>query len=109
MKRPVTPRPPVALRAAFVSQENCFAVLGVDPRRYLDRVVPLCRGHVVALGKLRLTPLDVAEEKLREVAAAQSSEAAGAECGEDKDPDQPASINDVLRAVGRARTSSGEP
>ena len=90
-----------------MSQENCFAVLGVDPRRYLDRVVPLCRGHVVSLGKLRLTPVDVAEEKLRELTTIQGdTERFGSE--RDDDEDQPRSIDDVLRAVGRERTSSSE-
>jgi hypothetical protein len=101
MKRATKPRPPVALRASFVSQENCFAVLGVDPRRYLERVVPLCRGHVIALGKLRLTPIDVAEEKLCEMAATPSAD--------DDDECQPRSVNEVLRAVGRARAPSREP
>jgi len=113
MKRATKPRPPVALRASFVSQENCFAVLGVDPRRYLERVVPLCRGHVIALGKLRLTPIDVAEEKLRDMAATPSADVSVPDGDEDQDDDedegQPRSVNEVLRAVGRARAPSREP
>jgi hypothetical protein len=114
VKRPTKPRPPVALRASFVSQENCFAVLGVDPRRYLERVVPICQGHVIALGKLRLTPIDVAEEKLREMAAAPSVDASAPDSDEHQDDDdedegQPRSVNEVLRAVGRARAPSREP
>jgi hypothetical protein len=66
---------------------------------------------VIALGKLRLTPIDVAEEKLREMAATPSADVSAPDGDEDHDDDecQPRSVNEVLRAVGRARAPSREP
>jgi hypothetical protein len=40
------PRAPVVVRAAYVSQETCRELLGIDARRYLELLVPLCRGDV---------------------------------------------------------------
>lgn len=65
MKRPLRQRPRVVVASVLVTQLNCEAVIGVNARRYLEIVVPLCNGHVVSLGKLRAIPVDVVLEKLR--------------------------------------------
>jgi hypothetical protein len=72
-KRKVNPKGPVVVSAAMVSQLTCLSLLGVDPRRYLDHVVPLCTGHVVPLGKLRLIPLDRAVDALRSLSVDEST------------------------------------
>jgi hypothetical protein len=67
--RAMKPRQPVAVAAVYVSQLTCLPLLGVDARRFLDVLVPKCAGDVVAIGRLRLVPLDVAVSRLRELAA----------------------------------------
>lgn len=100
--RKVRPRPAVALRASFVSQETSLQLLGVDARRYLDLVVPLCKGAVVSLGKLRLVPLDDAEAALRGLA---SNDSTSSEVDDDDvRVGQPETVDAVLAAIGRVRT-----
>lgn len=97
-KRALRPRPPVPVAAAMVSQLTALALLGVDPRRYLDLVIPKCSGHVTALGKLRLVPLDIAVAKLSELAAGD-----GAPISDEANEvdDQPTTAAGVLAALGR--------
>lgn len=102
--RTLKPRTPIAVQAAFVSQENCAALLGVNPRRFLEHVVPLCGGHVVKLGKLRLVPLDVAIAKLRALASSDDVEGIDLTRDDDDDP-QPQTADDVLRALGKTRAA----
>jgi len=95
MKRSVKPRAPVAIAPAMVSQLNCEPLLAVDPRRYLDLVLPLCKGHVIPVGKLRLVPLDVAVDALRGLTVYGDDEAPPAD-----DPRQPETAEAVLAALG---------
>jgi hypothetical protein len=100
--RQLRPRPAIALRASFVSQENCLQVLGVDARRFLERVVPTCKASVVSLGKLRLVPIDDAEAALRRLAtpAGQHSDD-----GDDNPVDlQPQTPEEVLAKLGLERS-----
>lgn len=101
MKRALKPRATVAAYAAFVSQLTSLLLLGVDPRRYLDLVVPLCRGHVTELGKLRLIPLDVAVEALRSLANAEP--AAPVADTDDEAPTRDA----ILARIGRCAAGGG--
>ena len=99
-------RAPIMVRSAYVSQENCRELLGVDARRFLELVVPLCAGHVTPLGKLRLVPLDVAEERLHARARHQEPDD-GESVDDDHDDDapQPESMDEVLAAIGKRRTA----
>jgi hypothetical protein len=83
-----------AVRPELVSQLTSLQVLGVDGRRWLEAVWPRCAG-ATKLGKLRLASLDAA---LRVLAATEVAEAAS-----DDAPDDLASVDAVLRAVGRRR------
>jgi hypothetical protein len=93
------PRPPVTVRPSFVSQETAFAVLGLAPRKFLEVLVPRCRGDVVRVGRTVLLPLEVAEAALRSLADGTNSEAAD---DRDNDP-EPASVDAVLASVGMQR------
>ena len=93
--RTLKARPAIAMRASFVSQENTRELLGIDARRFLERVVPLCRPSVTALGKLRLVPIDVAEEAIRRLASAE------VETSTDGDDPQPETAAAVLSALGK--------
>ncbi len=97
MGRALKPRAAVALAASFVSQLTCLVLLGIDPRRYLDVLVPRCRG-VVHVGRLRLVPLDVAVEALRGLAADVDTE--GADNANAASERQPESAAEVLGALG---------
>jgi hypothetical protein len=105
MARNLQPRPAVVIRPAFVSQETCLQVLGVDARRYLELVLPACAGQVTRLGKLRLVPLDAAEVALRALAAAGDDvDGAAVDAAEHEEAvRQPQTVDEVLAAVGRRR------
>jgi hypothetical protein len=94
------PRPPVIVGAAMVSQLNSLPLLGVDPRRFLDLVVPACC-QVVPLGRLRIVSLDDAIEALRSLA---NDGAKTAEEGRRCDALQPETVDQVLAALGMERT-----
>ena len=100
-RRVIRPRGVVPLAAVFVSQETCLAVLGVDARRYLELVVPLCKGDVSAIGKLRLVPLDVAEAAIRALAKAGDNETDDGAAA--VDPGEPRTVDEVLARLGWER------
>lgn len=105
-RRKLRPRAPVAIAAAMVSQLNCEALLGMDSRRYLDLLLPICKGAVVRLGKLRLIPLDVAVARLRALSTVAPVDAPVAGDGDDQDQDpQPESADAFLASIGRRRTA----
>ena len=95
-------REPVVVRAAFVSQENCRELLGIDARRFLELLLPLCTGHVTPLGKLRLVPLGVAEDRLQ--AHARDGDPTGDDDQRELEP-QPETADEVLAMLGRRRTA----
>lgn len=93
------PRPPLVVRPSFVSQDTAFAVLGLTARKFLDLVVPRCRGDVVRVGRTVLLPIEVAETTLRCLA----SDSAEVEAQRDDDDGQPVSVDQVLASVGVRR------
>jgi len=97
-RRERKPRPAIAVRPSFVSQENTLVVLGVDARRYLEHVVPLAHDTVVRLGKLRLLPIDVAESALLRLASTSPA-------GDATDDEQPSTAGEVLAVLGRELAS----
>lgn len=99
--RPTKPRPAVALRPSYVSDETCFAVLGLVPRKFRERVVPRCE-RVTRLGHTVAVELDEAERVMRELARL-VSEAPANDAAVDHDGDQPTSADGVLRRLGRVR------
>jgi hypothetical protein len=96
MPRPIRPRAPIVAAAQFVSQLTCLVLLGVDPRRFLDLVVPVCRPDVVRVGRLRLVPLEVAVQAIRSM----TTEDEGAEPDDHDDDGQPETVAGVLGAIG---------
>jgi hypothetical protein len=92
------PREPVHVAAAMVSQLTCTALLGIDPRRYLDALIPLCKGDVTPLGRLRIVPLDIAVAALRRLAVTDAGEEAPARVER-----QPETADEVLAALGLER------
>ncbi|HSY22819.1 MAG TPA: hypothetical protein VK841_11925 [Polyangiaceae bacterium] len=98
MKRTPRPRAVVSVTAAMVSQLTCLQLLGVDPRRYLDEVVPRCKGDVTSLGQLRIVPLDIAVAALRRLALTDQGEEAPARVER-----QPETADEVLAALGLER------
>jgi len=107
-KRAMKPRPALVVRPLFVSQETAFAILGIAPRKFRELLVPMCRGFVVRVGKSALIPVDVAEGKLRSLAA----DAGAAEVDDDtefngdgRDDEQPQTVDAILHALGRRRAT----
>ncbi len=101
MTRTIRQPDSIAVQAVVVTQENCASVLGIDPRRYLERIIPLCAGHVAQLGRLRAIPVSIVLQKLREIArTAAGGELTPAVAADD----ELQSVDDVLRALGMRRT-----
>lgn len=98
MKR--TPRSPQLVAPVLVTQLNCEAVIGVNERRYLESVLPLCEGHVIEIGKLRAVPVDVLLEKLS-ARVALVAERPSVE----RTAPQPTSADDVLADLGLRRSA----
>ncbi len=82
-------RPPLVVRPLFVSQDTAFAVLGIAPRKFREVLVPMCRGFVVRVGKSALIPVDVAEDKLRSLAAGPEPRRACPVCERRRGPSSP--------------------
>ena len=96
--RALKPKSPLAVASLLVSQLTCLLLLGIDRRRYLELLVPLCRGHVTRLGKLRLIPLDVALAKLGELAIDADDEPANDSSDAAEHDRQPETLTEVLAA-----------
>jgi hypothetical protein len=101
VKRELRPRAPVVVRPTHVSQLTCEAVLGIDPRRYLEVLVPHC-AHVATVGKLRIISLEDAEEALRALSKSSAEPAATDNAVEDEGP---ATADEFLSRLGRRRTA----
>jgi hypothetical protein len=89
----------MVVRPSFVSQDTSFAVLGLTPRKFLDLLVPRCRGDVVRVGRTILLPIEVAEAALHAMAG-NSTEV---EAELDDDDAQPTSVDEILASVGVRR------
>jgi hypothetical protein len=97
-KRHMRPRPPLVVRPSFVSNESCFAVLGLVPRKVLETIVPKC-ASVSRVGRTVLVDLDEAERVVRELGTtADESEPT-------EDPRQPSTVGEVLAELGLERAS----
>ncbi len=94
--RELKPRPPVVARPSYVSQENVLTILGIVPRKYLERIVPLCT-RVTRIGKTVLVELDEAERVIRELASGEAEAAHGVE------NDVPQTVDGVLARLGYQR------
>ena len=95
-------KPTVPVQPSTVSQLTSIAVLGVDPRRYLELVVPKCT-QVSHVGRLRVVPIEDAIRALLLVAADATNDASPV--AEDS-PDvevQPETADGFLAAIGRRR------
>jgi hypothetical protein len=91
--------PALVVRASFVSQETSFALLGVVGRKFLEVLVPQCRG-VTRLGRTVLVELEEAEHVLRKLAVVADEQTKGTDT---RDDSQLTSVDDVLARVGVRR------
>ena len=89
------------MRPSFVSDETCFAVLGIVARKFRERIVPECE-RVTRIGHTVVVELSEAERAMRELGATTEAEGTEQDQGEDDD-DQPTSVDDVLRRIGKER------
>ena len=95
------PRPPIAVAPLAISTETCLQLGGLQPRKFRDALarfpqIPRSRdGHT-----LLVTASAFAE--LLDLLRVSDGEEVGADQAEEDD-DQPKSIDDVLRRIGRER------
>jgi len=101
VKRELKVRAPVVVRPSHVSQLNCEATIGIDPRRFLEVLLPHC-AHVATVGKLRVVLVEDADEALRELSKSSAEPAAVEEAVDD---DGPQDADDFLRRLGRRRSA----
>jgi hypothetical protein len=103
-ERKIKPRPALVVRASYVSQETCFAVLGITARKFLDVIVPKCAG-VARLGRTAVVPLDEAERVLAAMALDEAPEADDRVEPDEDDDEQPTTADEVLRRLGKERVA----
>lgn len=99
MPRQLRPRPDVVAAPTHVSQITCTALLGIDPRRYLDLLLAHPEVPRAAIGKLRVVALDDLRALLARLAT--SDDSAPAEVRDDA----PATADAVLAAIGMRRSA----
>jgi hypothetical protein len=105
MKRSLKPRATIEPRPLFVSQLTSLSMLGVQPRLFLERVIPLCGGSVVRLGKLRLVALDVVVDALQKLALSNDAVVPDDDVVDEDNDDEFASADAFLAKLGRRRTA----
>lgn len=96
------PHSPVVVRPSFVSQDSSSALLGLCPRKFLEVLVPKCRGDAVRVGRTVLIPLDVAEGALRALSTGGDN---ALDSTADEDGVTPISVDAVLATIGMRRTA----
>lgn len=99
--RKLRPREPIAPMPVLITQINCKAVIGVDERRYLEQVVPLCKGHVASVGKLRAVPVGVVLDVMARLAASEGAHVQ--DSSDDDSDDAPTTADEVLARLGMKR------
>jgi hypothetical protein len=107
--RNVKQQPDVAATAMVVSQLNCQPLLGIDDRRYLEQLLPLCKGHVAPLGRLRLVPVAVAMAAIAKLAASTSAsneERDEITIEEQDDDNAPRTADEALARLGVRKRSA---
>ncbi len=97
------PRPPVVVRASFVSQDSSPALLGLSARKFLEVLVPRCRKDSIRVGRTILIPLDVAEAALR---AIPTSPEGTPDVAASEAIAEPTSVEAVLASVGMRRRAA---
>ncbi len=98
-KRNIRPREPISVAPATVTQLTCLAILGIDPRRWLE-IVAKWNVRRARVGKLVVVALPTMLEAL----AAHAAEAADDSPTDDEDDGQPQTADAVLAAIGCRRT-----
>ncbi len=101
MTRKLLPRPPVVVAPLLVSQLNSLAVAGIDARRFLE-LVRDCKLAHGRRGKLVFVSAEVLREALAGTTAAEKD--ATVDDVDDVTGDDPRSVDDVLRLIGRRAT-----
>lgn len=96
-RRKTKPAVPIAPAPLSVSQLNCLALVGIDPRRWLELLLAHAEVPRSAVGKLRV----VAVDDLRMLLAALACTKDAADVIDPvEDDDQPTSAGDVLSRLG---------
>ena len=67
-------RSPATTHPEFVTEDNCFEILGLNARQFRKYIVPLCAKSVVKIGRTHIVPTDCVRKRLEELAAEQSRE-----------------------------------
>ncbi len=100
MTRDLKPRAPVVTAPIAVSQLTCQSLLGIDDRRFLELVVPRCKG-VARVGRLRIVEADEVRRVLRDLAPVEEDEPAPVAANDGVEP----SVDDMLAKLGRRRVA----
>jgi hypothetical protein len=103
MTRNLRPRPAVVLRPSYVSDATCFAILGITPRKFRERIVPRCE-RVSRLGHTVAVELEEAERAMRALSSSPDEEAIDLTRDDDED-DQPQTPDEFLARLGRERVA----
>lgn len=104
-KRHLAPKTTPTVAPVMVSQLTAIAILGVDERRFLELLVPRCRG-VAQVGRLRLVEVTEALRVLRELAPAGDETPAETAAANDAHEERQASTaEEFLASLRRPRAA----
>ena len=102
--RNLRPRPAVIVRPSYVSDETCFAVLGIVARKFREIIVPKCE-RVSRIGHTVAVEIGEAERVMRSLAVDADDQTIDL-AHEDLDDDQPQTAEEVARRLGKERVAS---
>lgn len=102
-RRRMRPRDRSLMAAVAVSQLTIEAVVGIDPRRYLELLAAHPELPRTSVGRLRIVPLDGLQDLLAHLAV--SAAPAGEDGGEDDGEPSPLTADTVLARIGLRRTA----
>lgn len=97
-RRQLRPKPPISIAPVLVSDETCFAVVGLTPRRFRELVDAHPQLPRIAHGRRLLVPASAL------LALAKPSEDAAVACDEPEVDDGPRTVEEVI-AFARRRTA----
>jgi hypothetical protein len=103
-RRTLRPRPSVVVRPSYISNETCFAIGSIVARKFVELIVPKCH-EVTRLGRTVMVPIDEFERVVRELGQVDVDAGEG-ESAEGPADDEPRSVDDVLRRIGKERVAS---
>jgi hypothetical protein len=100
---PRRPRPPIAVAPMAVSTENVLAIAGLTPRKFREALAAYPDVERSRLGHTVLVTPQAFGELLERLRVTEGDDAPDEQDQGEDDDDQPTSVDDVIRKLGKER------